>query len=93
MWPKRKETPSSEIPKLQEEYLRLLRDTLSDIRPLQDVSQPRNDGGRAEATVQSQWQAHQRALRPGVETTHPARTRRFVRPEEDRLLETASMGR
>ena len=93
MWLKRRKTPSSEIPKLQQEYLRLLQDTLTDIRPLQDVTQLSCGGGQANAAVQKQWKAQQRALRPGVETGKRTGTQRIEAPQKDRMLESVSIGR
>lgn len=93
MWLKRRKTPSSEIPKLQQEYLRLLQDTLTDIRPLQDVTQLSCGGGQANAAIQKRWKAQQRALRSDVETGNPTRDRRIETRHTERVLETANNAR
>lgn len=77
MWLKRKNAPCAEIPKLRDEYKRLLKETLSDVRPLQDVAQIARPCGLAlePARVEkTQWQAHQRALRPYAGKGNPQRT-------------------
>ena len=74
MWLKKRHAPSAEIPKLRDEYRKLLKDTLSEVRPLQDVTQPARPCGPPRlvtAVEQTTWQEHQRALRPHLPTSLP----------------------
>ena len=86
MWLKRKTPVRDEIPELKEEYQRLLQETLPDMRPLREVTEPR---GMARAEVEAQWAAHQRVLRPSASPTRRIAPRKSGEACPERALTPA----
>lgn len=78
MWLKRKKKANLKIPSLKDEYARLLQDTLTDMRPLQDVAQAKPlRASSSGVVVQAHWCAHRKAIIP---FTKPNATRRIAGP-------------
>ncbi|MEO3415285.1 hypothetical protein AAFO92_11570 [Roseovarius sp. CAU 1744] len=93
MWLKRRKAPSAEIPKLRDEYKRLLNDTLPEVAPLQDVTRSARSGRslREVAAVESSvWREHQRALRPLMVEPKPRLKLTHQRSRDERAMAVAS---
>ncbi len=89
MWLKRKKAASSVVPQLRDEYERMLHEALPDVKPLQEVTKPLRTCGPLDATKHTQWQDHQRALRPFVEAGKAPGARPVRKMTGKQQMETA----
>ncbi|MFD1158354.1 hypothetical protein [Roseovarius aestuarii] len=74
MWLKKKSASSAEIPKLRDEYQRLLHETLPDVGSLHETAKPARpcNLSRVAAPVdETVWQEHQRALQHHQKKAEP----------------------